>query len=385
MIADPLVNLDESHEKLRQRVQQFAREHLLPVANDIDREERFPAEVMRKLGEAGLLGGTIPRELGGAGMDNVSMAVMVEELGRYSQTFSGLVGGVCTAFGIGLQRYGSDDQKRKYLKTLALGQSFGGIALTEPRSGSDAGGMECSARKVDGGWVLDGKKAWIDGAGHADWFVVYAQSNPELGRKGICAFVVERGTEGFTTQTYRNILGWRSATTGELTFRECLVPDSALLGEVGQGYKIAMSAVGYGRLQVAARNCGGIRACLEASVDYAKKRRIYGKEIAQFQLIQNKIVDMSIALDTGRALTYRVARMLDAGEQARRESSMAKVYTAECFMRSATAAIQIHGAHGISERFPLAQLFRDAKVAEIVEGSNEVQRTLVAEYELGIR
>jgi alkylation response protein AidB-like acyl-CoA dehydrogenase len=382
---DPMLGLTEAHHELRERVDRFATEHLDPVIAECEAEERFPREVLQKFGETGLLGGTIPSEQGGPGLDNISLCAMVEELGRRSQVFAGMVGGMSTVFGAGLLRYGSDDQRSRYLQRFARGESMGAFALTEARSGSDAAGMETAARKVDGGWVINGAKAWIDFSTVADWFLVFAQSDPSQGRHGICAFVVERGTEGFSTSEYRNKLGWRLGSVGGLEFDQCFLPDTALVGEAGKGYEIAMYSVGYGRLQVGARLTGGIRACLDESREYARSRRIFDKPIAELQLIQTKIVDMGIALDTGRYLTYRFARMLDEGHIARREGSMAKLYTAEALMQVAHDAVQIQGARGIGEDSVAGRMFRDAKVSEIVEGSNEVQRTLIAEYELGIR
>ncbi len=383
--ADASLGLTEEHEALRARVEALAREHIVPVLVETDADERFPHEVFAAFGAAGLLGGTLPGEYGGAALDNVELTVMCEELGRYSQPLAGLIGGVSTVFGTGLMRFGTEEQKQRYLIPYARGETTGALALTESRSGSDAAGMACTATKVDGGWVLDGTKAWIDSAGVADWFIVFAQGDRSLGTRGISAFVVERGTPGFTTTEYRNKHGWRPSSVGELAFDRCELPDEALLGEVGRGYRVALVSVGYGRLQVAARHCGGIRACLDASVEWANHRELYGRPIASFQLIQTKIVDMSLALDTSRYLTYRFARLLDQGEMARREGSMAKVYSAEALMRSAHDAVQIQGARGIGEDSLVGRMFKDAKVSEIVEGANEVQRTLIAEYELGIR
>lgn len=382
---DPLLGLDQHHEELRTRVRDLAREHIVPVLVETDADERFPHEVFAAFGAAGLLGGTLAPEYGGAGMDNVELTVMCEELGRYSQPIAGLIGGVSTVFGTPLMRFGTEAQRQRYLVPYARGATTGALALTESRSGSDAAGMACRATRVEGGWVLDGEKAWIDSTGVADWFMVFAQTDPGQGTHGITAFVVERGTPGFTTHPYRNKHGWRPSSVGELRFERCELPDDALVGEPGQGYRVALSAVGYGRLQVAARHCGGIWACLDESVSWAKQRELYGHPIADFQLIQAKIVDMSLALDTGRFLTYRFARLLDQGERARREGSMAKVYTAEALMKSAHDAVQIQGARAIGEESLVGRMFKDAKVSEIVEGANEVQRTLIAEYELGIR
>lgn len=384
-VTDRLLGLTGRHAALRERVERLAREHVVPVLAESDAAERMPLDVFRAFGAAGLLGGTLPREYGGAAMSNVELAVMCEEVGRWSQPIAGFIGGVSTVFGVGLLRFGSEAQRQRYLVPYARGVTTGALALTESRSGSDTAGISCSARRVDGGWVLDGEKAWIDNAAGADWVLAFAQSDSALGRKGICAFIVERGTAGFTTHEYKNKQAWRVSPVGGVRFENCFLPESALVGEPGGGYRVALASVGYGRLQVAARHCGGLRTCLDESVSWSRERKLYGKAIAEFQLIQTKIVDMSIALDTGRFLTYRFAHMLDEGQMARREGSMAKVYTAEALMRSTHDAVQIQGARAIAGESLVGRMFRDAKVSEIVEGANEVQRTLVAEYELGIR
>lgn len=383
--TDRMLGLTERHEALRVRVEQLAKEYILPILTESDGAERYPREVFQVFGKKGLLGGTLPQEYGGAGLTNVELSVMCEELGRYSQPIAGLIGAVSTVFGIGLLKFGTEQQRQRYLMPYARGETTGALALTESRSGSDTAGMACAAKKVAGGWVLDGEKAWIDCAGVADWALVFAQSDPSLGKRGVCAFIVERGTPGFTMHEFRNKQAWRISGVGGLKFEECFLPDSALVGEPGGGYRVALASVGYGRLQVAARHCGGIRACLDESVQWANSRHLYGRAIANFQLIQTKIVDMSLALDTSRFLTYRFAGMLDQGELARREGSMAKVYSAEALMRSTHDAVQIQGARAIGEDSLVGRMFRDAKVSEIVEGANEVQRTLIAEYELGMR
>jgi alkylation response protein AidB-like acyl-CoA dehydrogenase len=375
----------EEHKALRETAEAFGRDKVLPIIAEYDREERFPRELVRELAKVGWLGGALPAEYGGSDMDYTSLAVVVEELGRFSQPVAAMAGTLSTAVGVGVLKAGDEEQRRRFLAPAARGDTVGGLAVTEPRSGSDVAGMTTRARRVDGGWIVDGVKAWIDGAGNADWFVTFAQSDPGRGKDGVLALVVERGMPGFTTTEYRNKLGWRPASVGELSFQEVFVPDANVLRGLGGGYRVAMSAVSFGRLLVAARLTGGIHGALDASVAYAKDRVVFGQPIGKFQLIQTKIVDMSIALDNARFLTYRLAAMLDRGEQARKEASMAKLYAAEAFMRAATDAVQIHGAYGVSEDFPVARMFRDAKVSEIVEGSNEIHRVLIAEYELGFR
>lgn len=380
-----MLSFTPEQEALRRSVEAFAHKEVLPLVEEMDREEQLPRHLAKAMADLGWMGGVIPHEYGGSAMDFKTVAVIVEEMGRYSQPIAAIAGHLSTAVGFGILRFGTDDQKRRFLTPAARGERLAGVALTEPRSGSDVAGMQSRARKVDGGWLLSGSKAWIDGAGDADWFITFAQTDPEKGKDGIVALIVERGMEGFTTSTYRNKLGWRPAAVGELAFDGCFIPDENLIGEVGQGYRVAMTAVTYGRLLVAARLCGGIRCCLDASVTYAKERVVFGQPIGKFQLIQTKIVDMSIGLDNARFLMYRLAALLDAGERARKEASMAKLYAAETLMRSSTDAVQIHGAYGISEEYPVGRMFRDAKVSEIVEGSNEIHRMLIAEYELGFR
>lgn len=380
-----LLTFTPEQEVLRRTVEEFAANEIVPIVNDMDREERFPRHLVTSMADLGWLGGVIPAEYGGSDMDFKTVALIVEELGRYSQPVAAVSGHLSTAVGFGVLRYGTEEQRHRFLTPAARGAALAGVAITEPRSGSDVAGMQTRAVRADGGWLLNGTKAWIDGAGDADWFITFAQTDPEKGKQGIVALVVERSMEGFTTTTYRNKLGWRPSAVGELAFADCFVPDSNLIGEVGQGYRVAMAAVTYGRLLVAARLCGGIRCCLDASVAYAKDRVVFGQPIGRFQLIQTKIVDMALGLDNARFLTYRLAALLDAGEPARKEASMAKLYAAETMMRSATDAVQIHGAYGISDEYPVARMFRDAKVSEIVEGSNEIHRVLIAEYELGFR
>jgi alkylation response protein AidB-like acyl-CoA dehydrogenase len=368
-----LLTFTPEQEELRRTVQEFGVNQVLPLVQEMDRDERFPRHLVKAMADLGWLGGVIPAGYGGSDMDFKTVAVIVEELGRYSQPVAAVAGHLSTAVGFG------------FLAPAARGTALAGVAITEPRSGSDVAGMETRARHVDGGWLVNGTKAWIDGAGDADWFITFAQTDPEKGKQGIVALVVERGMDGFTTTAYHDKLGWRPSAVGELAFSDCFVPDANLIGEVGEGYRVAMTAVTYGRLLVASRLCGGIRCCLDASVAYAKDRVVFGQPIGKFQLIQTKIVDMALGLDNARFLTYRLAALLDAGEPARKEASMAKLYAAETMMRSATDAVQIHGAYGISDEYPVARMFRDAKVSEIVEGSNEIHRVLIAEYELGFR
>ena len=380
-----LLTFTPEQEALRRTVEEFAASEIVPIVRDMDRDERFPRRLVKAMADLGWLGGVIPAQYGGSDMDFKTVAMIVEELGRYSQPVAAVAGHLSTAVGFGILRYGTDDQRQRFLGPAARGTALAGVAITEPRSGSDVAGMQTRARRVDGGWLVNGTKAWIDGAGDADWFITFAQTDPDKGKQGIVALVVERGMEGFTTTAYRDKLGWRPSAVGELAFADCFVPDSNLIGQVGEGYRVAMTAVTYGRLLVASRLCGGIRCCLDASVAYAKDRVVFGQPIGKFQLIQTKIVDMALGLDNARFLTYRLAALLDAGEPARKEASMAKLYAAETMMRSATDAVQIHGAYGISDEYPVARMFRDAKVSEIVEGSNEIHRVLIAEYELGFR
>lgn len=374
-------------EALLESVRDFARREIAPHVAAYDREERFPADIVRKAADLGWIGAVVPREYGGLDLDWLSFAMLIEELSRVCHVIglavsmpSGLVGG-------GILRYGSEEQKRRYIGPLVRGETFAGAGVTEPGSGTDVASMATRCRRDGDAYVINGAKAWISMLDQADWFLTFATLDPALGRGGVCAFIVDRDTAGLTVAPYKNKLGFRPMATGDLVLDEVRVPIENRVGDEGAGYKVAMAAVETGRLSVAARAVGLTQACLDASVSYARERQVFGGEIGRFQLVQSMITDMVVGLEGSRRLLYDLARDKDAGrvDRPRRDASLAKMHATDVAMQAATHAVQIHGAYGVSEEYPVARYFRDAKVFQIIEGNNQLHRALVAEYALGYR
>jgi alkylation response protein AidB-like acyl-CoA dehydrogenase len=377
--------LTKEQEMWREAVRVAERE-VVPAVAAYDRDERYPVEVVKRMGLLGMLGGVIPQEYGGAGIDHVTLAVGIETMSRYCIHMGSAMGRPSGLVGSALLRFGSEEQKRKYLIPVAQGMSFGGTAVTEPRSGTDVAGTQTRAVRRADHYLLNGAKTWISGVGVADWFLTFATLDPALGPKGLCAFLVEVGSAGFSLHPIRDKVGFRPAAVGELVFEDCVVPRENRVGGEGEGLRVALSAVENGRLSVAARAVGLTQACLDESVRYATERVVGTTPIGRLQLVQAKIADMAVGLDTSRHLTYRLAWRRDQGvERARAEAAMAKLYATDVAMRSAVDAMQIFGAYGCSSEYPVGRYFRDAKFLQIVEGVNDIQRVLVAEYALGYR
>jgi alkylation response protein AidB-like acyl-CoA dehydrogenase len=378
--------LDAIRADLRESARSFAAREVAPLVREYDRDERFPTEIMAKVGELGWIGAPIDPEFGGQGLDWLSFAMLIEEVSRVCHVVglvlsmpSGLVGG-------GLLRYGTEEQKREFVEPLLSGKSFAGAGVTEPGSGTDVAKMATRCRREGDEYVISGAKAWISMLDQADWFLTFATIDPSLGRRGICAFIVDADSPGLTRAVYKNKLGFRPITTGDLVLDEVRVPAERMVGAEGDGYKIAMAAVETGRLSVAARAVGLAQACLDASTAYASEREVFGEQIGRFQLVQSMITDMVIGVESARALTHELANAKDRGVgRPRRAASLAKMHASDVAMTSATNAVQIHGAFGISDEFPVARYFRDAKVFQIVEGNNQLHRGMIAEYAIGYR
>jgi alkylation response protein AidB-like acyl-CoA dehydrogenase len=377
---------DTEHESLRASVREFARREIAPLVADYDREERFPADIVRKAGELGWIGAAISPEYGGQGLDWLSFTMVIEELSRVCHIIGLSVSLPSGLAGAGILRYGSEQQKLERIAPLARGETFAGAGVTEPGGGTDVANMATRCRRDGDDYIINGAKAWISMLDHADWFLTFATLDPALGRNGVCAFIVDRDTPGLSTHPYKNKLGFRPVATGDLVLEDVRVPAANLVGEEGEGYKVAMAAVETGRLSVAARAVGVAQACLDASVAYARQREVFGQEIGRFQLVQSMITDMVVGVEGARRMTYDLARSKDAGvERPRRDASLAKLHATDTAMSAATNAVQIHGAYGVSEEYPVARYFRDAKVFQIIEGNNQLHRGLVAEYALGYR
>lgn len=377
---------DEELAALRAVVRDFAEREVAPHVAEYDREERFPVEIARKTAELGWLGAVVSEEYGGADLDWVSFATVIEELSRTCHVIGLTISFPSGLAGAGILRYGTEEQKQRYIPPLVRGETFAGAGVTEPGSGTDVANMATTCRRDGDEYVINGAKAWISMLDVADWFITFATLDRSLGRAGVCAFVVPRDAPGLTLSPYKNKLGFRPISTGDLVLDEVRVPVENRIGEEGEGYNVAMAAVETGRLSVAARAVGLAQACLDASVSYAKERQVMGQSIGRFQLVQSMITDMVIGVESARAFVQRLAAAKDAGvSRPRREASLAKMHATDVAMTSATAAVQIHGAYGISEEYPVSRYFRDAKVFQIVEGNNQLHRGMIAEYALGFR
>jgi alkylation response protein AidB-like acyl-CoA dehydrogenase len=376
---------DDERELLVETVRDFAWKEVAPLVRDYDRDEKLPRHLLERLRELHLVGGTVEPEYGGLGLDHVSYAAILEEMATVCHIVAVLMSMPSSLVGSGIRKFGTEDQRQTYLAPLARGEVFGGAGVTEPHSGTDVAAMETTCVRVDGGYVLRGQKIWISNLDIASFFVTFATLDPQRGRDAICAFIVPADAEGLTKKPFENKLGFRPISTGELIFDECFVRTENLLGDEGDGMRVAMAAVENGRLSVAARATGIVRACLRESLQYARERIVFGQPIGQFQIVQSHLSDMLVGARTAHLLVRHLAEERDAGRPVRQLASMAKMYASDVAMRSATAAMQVHGAYGASDEYPVGRYFRDAKFFQIVEGSNDVHRALIAEIELGYR
>jgi alkylation response protein AidB-like acyl-CoA dehydrogenase len=379
-------SLTDEQRQYQALVRDFAEKEVAPQVKDYDREERYPVEIVRKMAALGFIGGTIPAEYGGPGIDHLTMALGIEEMSRVCIHMGSAMGRASGLVGAGVLQFGTEAQKRRYLVPVARGETFAGTAVTEPHSGTDVAAMETTAVRKGDEYVLNGSKIWISGVGIAAWYLTFATLDKTKGPKGICAFIVERGFPGFGERPIRNKLAFRPTQVGELVFEECRVPAENLVGREGEGLKVALCAVENGRLSVACRAVGLAQACLDESVRYARQRVVGGKKIAEYQLVQAKIAEMVLGVESARYLAYRLAWLKSRGvKRARREASVAKLHATEIAFRAAADAVQIHGAYGASEEYNVGRYLRDAKFLQIVEGVNDIHRVLVAEYALGLR
>lgn len=350
-----------------------------------DRDEKMPRDILEKMADLGFFGGVLAPELGGLGLDFVTFAELIEEVSKTCHILGTFVSMPSGLVGAAIESFGSDEQKAQWLKPLAEGSMFGGAGVTEPRSGSDVAGMNTTYRRDGESFVINGAKAWISNLDVADFIVTFATSDRSLRHRGVSAFIIPRDTPGMSFHPYKDKLGFRPITTGEIALENVRVGPEALLGQEGDGFLAAMTAVERGRLGVAARSVGVAQACLDDTVAYAQEREVFGRNIAEFQLVQSKITDMVVGTTTSRLLVRETAKAMDEGRRARQLTSMAKMYASDVAQRSATDAVQVFGAAGVSPEYRVGRAYRDAKVLQIVEGSNDVHRALIGEMELGLR
>lgn len=374
------MNFELSEEQLliRGMVREFALSEVAPIAAEIDREHRFPSELLPRMANLGLMGVPFAEEFGGAGADYVSYAIVLEELARVCASTSVIVSAHTSLGTWPISTFGTPEQKEKYLLGLASGEKLGAFALTEPSAGTDAAAGKTTAVLDGDDYVLNGSKIFITNGGFADFYVVTAMTKPAAGTRGISAFIVERDAPGFSVGEKEHKMGIKASSTTPLYFSDCHIPKSALLGEEGKGFKIAMQTLDGGRVGIAAQALGIAQGAFDASIAYAKERVQFGKPIATLQAIQWMIADMATEIDAARLLVYRAAWNKDNGLPYSKEASMAKLFAAETATRVAGKAIQIHGGYGFTESYPVERSYRDAKITELYEGTSEVQRLVIA-------
>jgi butyryl-CoA dehydrogenase len=370
--------LTEEQKMIRDTAREFAAREIAPRAAELDKTGRWPSEILVKMADLGLMGVAIPQEHGGAGMDSLSYALAMEEISAACASCGVIMSVNNSLFCDPVYKFGSDEQKKRVLEPVASGRKLGCFGLTEPMSGSDAQTMVTSAEKTGGGFVLNGAKNWITNGPHADWIIVFAVTDRSGPKVKHTAFLVERGTPGFTENALDHKLGIHAAHSCTVFFENCKVPDANVVGTVGDGFKVAMATLDGGRIGIACQAIGIARAAFERSVAYAKERKSFGVPIAQHQAIQFMLSDMATQIDAARLLAWRAAKMKDSKVRHSAESAMAKLYASEMATRVTHKAIQVHGGYGYSTEFPVERHYRDARITEIYEGTSEIQRIVIA-------
>jgi len=375
----------EEQEMLRKTVRDFVDTEIMPNIGDWDREGKFDPAIMEKLAELGLMGVCIPEKYGGSGMDYNSLAIVCEELERGDTAFRTAVSVHTGLNSMSLLQWGTEEQKQKYLVPQAKGEKVGAFGLTEPGAGSDVASLETTAVKDGDHYILNGQKTWISLCDTADYFLVFAYTDKSKKHHGISAFIVEREWEGFSSKAIEGKLGINAGNTGELFFEDVKVPKENLLGKEGEGFKIAMASLDNGRFTVAAGAVGQIMACIEASVDYCQERETFGKPIGKHQLVQQMIANMEAGYQMSRLLVYRAGELKNQGKRNTRETSLAKWQACDFANKAADDAVQIHGAYGYSDEYPVERYLRNSKAPVIYEGTREIHTVMQAEYVLGYR
>lgn len=370
--------LSEEHEMIRKMVRDFARNEVAPTAAERDEEERFDKEIFDKMAELGLTGIPWPEEYGGIGSDYVAYCIAVEELSRVCASTGVTLSAHTSLAGWPIYKFGSEEQKMKYLKPMAQGEKIGAYGLTEPGSGSDSGGMRTTARLEGDHYILNGSKIFITNGGVADTYVVFALTDPAQKQRGTSAFIVEKDFEGFSVGKKEKKLGIRSSPTTEIIFEECKVPKENLLGQEGEGFKIAMMTLDGGRNGIAAQAVGIAQGALDAAVDYAKERVQFGKPISAQQGVGFKLADMATSVEASRLLTYQAAWLETQGLPYGKESAMSKLFAGDTAMKVTTEAVQVFGGYGYTKDYPVERFMRDAKITQIYEGTQEIQRMVIS-------
>ncbi len=370
--------LTENQRMIKDAAADFAAREITPIAAELDHTEKFPNEIVKKMGELGFQGINVPEKWGGAGLDMICYAVALEEISKACASCGVIMSVNNSLVCWPLETYGTDEQREKFLSPLASGKKLGAYCLSEPNAGTDAANQQTTAKKDGDEWVLNGMKNFITNGASADTLIVFAQTNPELKHKGICAFIVENDAPGFSVIRKEEKMGIRASDTAQLAFDNVRLPADQLLGPEGAGFKVAMSTLDGGRIGIASQALGISQAAFEAAVEYSKQREQFNRPICKFQAIQWKIADMATWIESARLLTHRAAWLKDQGERYSEQAAMAKLSASECSHYVTNEALQVFGGNGYSKEYPVERHFRDAKITEIYEGTSEAQRMVIA-------
>lgn len=370
--------LKKEHVLMQTLYKEFAESEVKTIAAEVDEDERFPMETVEKMAKIGMMGIPIPKEYGGAGADNIAYAMAVEELAKHCGTTAVIVSAHTSLCCAPILENGTSEQKEKYLPALARGEKIGAFGLTEPNAGTDAAGQQTTAVLDGDHYVLNGSKIFITNAGYADVYIIFAMTDRSKGLRGITAFIVEKGYEGFSIGKKEKKMGIRGSATCELIFENCRVPKENLLGKVGKGFGIAMKTLDGGRIGIAAQALGLAQGALDETVKYTKERKQFGRAIAKFQNTQFELAAMDTKIEASRLLVYKAAYMKDKKKPYSKEAAMAKLMAADTAMEVTTKAVQLHGGYGYTREYPVERMMRDAKITEIYEGTSEVQKMVIA-------
>jgi alkylation response protein AidB-like acyl-CoA dehydrogenase len=377
-------DLTDEQRLIKETARTFTDREIVERSRDNARNHRFDLELVRKIADQGYLGAIVPREYGGAGLDYVTYGLIVEEIGRGDSAMRTVISVQTSLVCSAIMRWATEDQKREYLPRLCSGEWLGCFALTEPDTGSDAANQKTRATRTDSGWLINGSKMWISMGNHARLALVFAQTDPELKHRGVACFLVDTEQPGFAPTEIKGKMGLHGSDTAAITLDEVEVPHDAVLGEVGEGFKVAMSALDSGRYSVAAGCVGICQGCVEESVAYAKERVQFGRPIASFQLVQAMIADMVVKTDASRMLVWRAGFLKDQGRPNTTETSIAKLYATEAAVECANTAIQVHGGAGYVDDHPVERYFRDVRVTTLYEGTSQIQKLIIGRAATGI-
>ncbi len=377
-------DLSDEQQLIRETARDFTNNEIVDRARENDRNGHFDVDLVRKIAEQGYLGAIVPREYGGAGLDYLTYGLVVEQIGRGDSAMRTVVSVQTSLVCSAILRWGTEEQKQHYLPKLCSGEWLGCFALTEPDTGSDAANQRTRARKTDSGWIINGAKMWISMGNYAKLALVFAQTDPEKGHRGLACFLVDTDQPGFQPQEIHHKLGLHGSDTASISLDDVEVPDDRILGEVGEGFKVAMSALDSGRYSVAAGCVGICQGCVDSSVRYSKEREQFGRPIASFQLVQAMLADMAVETDAARMLVWRAGHLKDKGKPNTTETSIAKLYATEAAIRCANTAIQVHGGSGYVDDHPVERYLRDVRVTTLYEGTSQIQKLIIGRALTGI-